>query len=202
MKQAAFLYALGRLAPRVMAVRKRTWLLLGLGVAAVTVLLMWAAIALLSWAWGQAAGAADTGRQVAGTVLERVEQAVPGVAGVLAPWLGDPGKSVEASQGTPAQDVSGRDPDGLTRHADLVRTYYANEAGRIEVRYAGSGDMHAAFRHYVGQLENAGYRHDIVLATLAAEKHRFSKDGAVRELEVRQTDAEDRFELVIVDQAR
>lgn len=200
MKQAAFLYALGQLVPRLRAVRKRTWILLGLGVAAVTLLLAWAAVAILSWAWGQATGAVDTGRQAAGTVLERVEQAVPGVAQALAPWVG--GRETSADAPAPTRDVSGRDPSDLVRYAGLARTYYANQDGRIEVRYAGAGDMHAALRHYVEQLENAGYRHDILFATPTAERHRFDKAGAVRELELRRTGAADGFEVVIVDQAR
>ncbi len=200
MKQAAFIYTLRHFAPRLLAVRKRTWLLLALGAAAVTGLLAWVAIALLGWAWGQATDVADTGRQAAGSVLERVEQAVPGVAEVLEPWIGGAGKPADATQPS-GQEVSGVDPAGLVRHAGLERTYYANDAGRVEVRYTGAGDMQAALRHYVGQLENAGYRHDIVLATPAAERHRFSKEGVLRELEIRRVDGADRFELVIVEQA-
>lgn len=200
MKQTAFLYALGQLASRLLAVRKRTWLLLGLGVAAVTALLAWAAVAVLTWAWGQATGVVDTGRQAAGGVLERVEQAVPGVAQALAPWVG--GRVAPADSGATAPDVSGNDPAGVVRPAGLTRTYYANEAGRQEVRYAGSGDMHAVLRHYVGELESAGYRHDILLATPATERHRFGKGGLLRELELRRTGAADGFEVAIVDQAR
>ena len=200
MKQAAFLYVLRQVAPRLMAVRKRTWLLLALGAAVVTLLLAWAAVVVLSWAWGQATSVADTGRQAAGSVYERVEQVVPGVAQALEPWFGGVGKPADRTQ-PPGRDVSGVDPQGLERHAGLVRTYYANDAGRVEVRYTGSGDLQAVLRHYVGQLENAGYRHDILHATPASERHRFSKDGVSRELEVRRTDAAGRIELVIVDQA-
>lgn len=200
MKQAAFLYALRHVAPRLMAVRKRTWLLLALGAAVVTLVLAWAAVAVLSWVWGQASNVADSGRQAAGSVYERVEQAVPGVAQVLEPWIGGVGKSDDRTQ-PPGRDVSGADPQGLERHAGLVRTYYANDAGRVEVRYTGSGELQAVLRHYVGQLENAGYRHDILLATPAGERHRFSKEGAARELEVRRADIPGRIELIIVDQA-
>lgn len=200
MKQVAILYTLKHFAPRLMAVRKRTWLLLALGAAVVTLLLAWAAIAVLSWAWGQASSVADTGRQAAGSVYERVEQAVPGVAQVLEPWIGDLSKSVDGGQ-PPGQDVSGVDPAGLVRFPGLVRTYYANDAGRVEVRYTGAVDMQAALRHYVGQLENAAYRHDILLATPASERHRFSRDGVSRELEIRRADAAGRIELIIVDQA-
>ncbi|MFN3544204.1 MAG: hypothetical protein ACK4UX_05065 [Thiobacillus sp.] len=198
MKQTAILYALGRWAPRLIAVRARTWIVLALAALTAMALLAWAAVALLGWAWNQAGGVVDTGKQTAGAVLERVEQAAPGVAQAVKPWLGDLGGPAEGRQAA-ARDVSGADPAGLDRYAGLVRTYYANDAGRLEVRFTGAGDMQTVVRHYVAQLENTGYRHDVLLATPASERHRFSRDGIVREIEVRRTDTADGLEVVIVE---
>lgn len=193
MKQAAFPYALRQFAPPLVAVRRRTWLRLALGVAPLVVLLAWATTMVLTWAWGQAASVADSGKRAAGSVDKRVEQAVPGVAQVLEPWIGSVGKSTDGAQ-PPDRDVSGVDRQELDRPAGLVRTYYANDVGGVEVYDPESGDMQAVVRHRADPLENAGYRHDILLATPATGRHRFSKDGGSRELEVRHADVTGRFE--------
>ncbi len=200
MKQAASLYALAGILPRLTRVRRRTWFLLAGGALLTLVLVAWAAIALLSWLWGQSSTIVESGRQAAGSAIERVGEVAPGLQETLAPWVG--GRETPADAPVPTRDVSGRDPSDLVRYAGLARTYYANQDGRVEVRYAGAGDMHAALRHYVEQLENAGYRHDILFATPTAERHRFDRAGAVRELELRRTGAAEGFEVVIVDQTR
>lgn len=201
MKQTAILYALGHWLPRLKAVRARTWILLALAAVTAMGVMAWAAVALLSWAWSQAGGVVDTGKQTAGVVLERVEQVAPGAAQVLKPWAGDLGISSDGGEEA-ARDVSGAEPTGLERYAGLVRTYYANDAGRLEVRYTGAGDLQTVLRHYLAQLENAGYRHDVLLATPSTERHRFSKDSNVRELELRRTGAADGLEVMIVEQTR
>lgn len=199
MKQAAILYALSNIGPRLARVRTRTWVLLGLSVAAVLGLMAWAAIAVLSWAWGQVPTLAETGSQAAGTAMEKVEQVAPGLKGQLDPLLGSVGLSVPGiADEAPAADVSGSDLPGVARYPGSVRTYFAREAGRTELRYMGQGEVRAVLDHYVSQLAAAGYAQEILSATPEAERHRFVKAGDALDFEIRKTGAGGKVEVILV----
>jgi hypothetical protein len=201
MKQAASLHALASILPRLAQVRRRTWFLLGGGVLLTLVLMAWAAIALLSWLWGQAPTMIDSGRQAAGSAIERAGEVVPGVREALEPWVGSviPGGE-RAATAPPAEDVSGVEPPGLERYPGLVRTYYANDAGRVELRYAGAADLRPVLEHYAKQLENAGYRHEIVFASPELEKHRFVRGAEVLDLQLGRSGDPSSIELVVLVQ--
>jgi hypothetical protein len=199
MKQAAILYALSNIGPRLARVRTRTWVFIGLGVAAVLALMAWAAIAVLSWAWGQLPGLADSGRQAAGAAMEKVEQVAPGLKGQIDPLLGQVGLGAgEKAAETPATDVSGTDLPGVARYPGSVRSYFAREAGRTELRYTGQGEVRAVLDHYLAQFTAAGYGHEVLSATPEAERHRFAKAGDTLDFEIRKAGADGGVEVVLV----
>lgn len=200
MKQAAILYALSNIGSRLTRVRTRTWVFIGLGLAAVLALMAWAAIAVLSWAWGQVPALAETGRQATGAAMDKVEQVAPDLKGQLAPLLGSVGLSLPEIAGEePAADVSGNDLPGVARYPGSVRTYYAREAGRTELRYMGQGEVRAVLDHYVSQLGAAGYAQEILSATPEAERHRFVKAGDTLDFEIRKTGADGKVEVILVN---
>lgn len=196
MKQAAILYALSGIGSRLARVRARTWVLLGLGVAAVLALLAWAAVAVLSWAWGQVPALAESGRQAAGAAMEKVDQVAPGLKTQLDPLLADVGLGRAEA---PAADVSGSDLAGVARYPGAIRTYYARTAGRTELRYMGRGDIRAVLDHYAAQLVAAGYAHEVLSATPEAERHRFAKTGDTLDFEIRKGKAAGAVEVILVN---
>ena len=200
MKQAAILYALSNIGPRLARVRTRTWVFLGVGVAAVLGLMAWAVIAVLSWAWGQVPTLAETGRQAAGTAMEKVEQVAPGLKGQLPPLLGSVGLSLPEIAGEhPTADVSGEDLQGVARYPGYVRTYFAREAGRTELRYMGQGEVRAVLDHYASRLGAAGYAQEVLSATPEMERHRFVKAGAEIDFEIRKTVVDGKIEVILVN---
>lgn len=196
MKQAAILYALSGIGSRLARVRARTWMFLGLGVAAVLALLAWAAVAVLSWAWGQVPALAESGRQAAGAAMAQVEQVAPGLKTRLEPLLGDVGLGKAEA---PAADVSGNDLAGVARYPGSARTYYARTAGRTELRYLGKGEIRAVLEHYTSQLAAAGYAHEVLAAAPEAERHRFAKAGGTLDFEIRKGKAAGTVEVILVN---
>ncbi len=200
MKQAAILYALSDVGSRLARVRTRTWVFIGLGIAAMLALLAWAAVAVLSWAWGQIPALAESGKQAAGAAMEKVEQAAPGLKGRLDPLLGSVGLSPTGRAIDPAAaDVSGNDLPGVVRHPGSVRTHYARETGRTELRYMGQGDFRAVLEHYVSQLTAAGYAQEVLSATPEAERHRFAKAGHTLDFEIRRAGMDGKVEVILVN---
>lgn len=199
MKQAAILYALNSIGPRLARVRTRTWVFIGLGVTAVLALMIWAAIAVLSWAWGQVPALAETGRQAAGAAMEKAGQAAPGLKTQLEPLLGMAGlNKAEHGSEQPTADVSGNDLPGVARHPGSVRTYFAREAGRTELRYMVQAEMRAVLDHYLAQFAAAGYGQEVLSATPEAERHRFAKAGDTLDFEIRKAGAGGGIEVVLV----
>lgn len=200
MKRAAFIYVLGSLAPGLSRVRRRTWIMIGLGVLALVAILAWAAITMLSWLWGQIPAMAESGRQAAGAAMEKVEQVAPGLKTQLGPLLDEAGLPGPESAGQqPPGDVSGNDLPGLTRYSGLLMTYYAREAGRTELRYAGQGDFRTVLGHYASQFAAAGYAQEDLSATPEAERHRFVKAGDTLDFEIRKAGADGKVEVILVD---
>lgn len=196
MRQAAILYALSSIGGRLARVRTRTWVFIGLGVAAVLGLMAWAAIAVLSWAWGQVPVLAESGRQAAGAAMEKVDQVAPGLKTQLDPLLGGVGLGKTEA---PAADVSGSDLSGVARYPGLVRTYFAREAGRTELRYMGRAEMRAVLEHYTSQFTAAGYVHEVLSATPESERHRFARAGDALDFEIRKAGTDGGVEVVLVN---
>jgi hypothetical protein len=196
MKQAAILYTLSNVGSRLARVRTRTWIFIGLGVVAVMAMLAWAAIAVLSWAWGQVPALAETGRQAAGAAMEKVGQVAPGLKTQLDPLLGEVGLGKAEA---PAADVSGSDLPGVARYPGSVRTYFAREADRTELRYRGQAEMRAVLDHYTSRLTAAGYVHEVLSATPEAERHRFARAGDTLDFEIRKAGPDGGVEVVLVN---
>lgn len=172
---------------RLRAVRARTWAILAATVLVIIGLLAWAAVALLSWLWGQAPAAVDTGARLTGEAAARIEQAapdlreraeqwVPGLKGQLEQWL--PGAAEEA----PVRDVSGADIGPVPRYPGLVRSHYALGDGAVEVGYTGRAAFDAVLAHYVEGFAAAGYAQEVISATSGSERHRFRRGGETVEL--------------------
>ena len=156
-------------APRVFAIRKRTWIAIGAGLLVLLGLLAWAAVALMSWLWGQAPTVTEAGRRAAGAAMKQVEQVAPGVKEQVAVWL--PGVAQDQSA---ARDVSGPDIGPMARYPGLVRDYFTREGSIVEVHYAGRADFRAVLEYYARGFAAAGYRQEVIAASREAESHRYA----------------------------
>ena len=185
---------LEQVARRVRQVRVRTWLLLAALALGLVGLLIWAAVAVLSWIWTQAPAVTDAGRRVAGEAITRIEQVAPGLKEEIDRRLPGAGKA------PPGRDVSGADVGPVPRFAGLVRTYFAREGGSVEARYAGRASFEAVLAHYVKGLTASGYAQEVQSATPETEQHRFRREresidltltrrpGGLLELRLKQQD--------------
>lgn len=164
-------------------IRARTWLILGAVALGLAGLLVWAAIALLSWLWGQAPTAAEASKRIAGDAMTQVEQVAPGIREQAEQWL--PAGVKEQAQkwlpgfGTtlPTSDVSGSDVGPVPRFPGLVRTHFAREGKIEEARYAGPAAFATVLAHYVQGFAAAGYTQEVISATTEGEQHRFRRGG-------------------------
>lgn len=173
-------------------VRARTWLILGGAALAVLGLVVWAAIALLSWLWAQAPQAAGTGRHMAGEAMTQIEKLAPGLKEEVAKWLPVAGEDL------PERDVSGSDPGPVDRFPGLVRSRFARDENMIEATYAGRADFDAVLTHYVQGFAASGFTQEVLAAAADEERHQFvgasgrfevrigRRPGGVVEVELRQ----------------
>lgn len=145
----------------------RTWLILAAAGFGILGLLAWGGIAILSWLWGQAPIATETGKRLAGGVLTQVEQVAPGLKEQAGQWL--PGLAADL----PASDVSGTDVGPVPRYPGLVRSHFMREGPVVKVRYAGRAAFDAVLVHYVQGFTAAGYLQEVMSATPEGEQHRF-----------------------------
>jgi len=158
----------------------RTWIAVGVVVVILLGLLMWAAIALLSWLWMQASVLTDAGVRLMGDAVTQVEQLKPGLLSEAERGLqgarDQVGQWAPGLVGTlPTFDVSGTDIGPVPRFPGLMRSHYSSEAGIIEVRYAGLAEWPAVVAHYVPGFVAAGFTHEILSAAADGERHRFTR---------------------------
>jgi hypothetical protein len=169
-------------APRVFAIRKGTWISLGIGLLLLFGLLIWAAVAAMSWLWGQAPNAAEASKRVADKALAQVEQVAPDLKEQAAALLAG-----TARNEPPVRDVSGPDIGpaiGVARYPGLARDYFSREGRVIEVHYAGRADFQAVLAHYRLSFAAAGYSQEVVNATRDAEQHRYIKGNDLIEFKL------------------
>lgn len=199
MKQAAILYALGHLGPRLRAVRRRTWVLAGLAIVAILAIFAWLVVAILSWGWSQVPVLAESGKQAATAALEKVEQAAPGLKSGMDKLMDETGLSGKVAGEWSARDVSGIELPGIQRYPGFIRSHYGREKNRVELRYLGDGDIRTVLDHYVSQFVRAGYVQEVLNAAPEFERHRFGKTGDVVDFEIRQSGKDGKVEVIIVD---
>jgi len=175
---------LARAGSRLKRIRARTWLMLAAVALAVIGLLIWAAIATLSWLWGQAPTVAGAGTRLAGEAVTQIEQAAPGLQGRVEQWV--PGLTEQLQRlgsagagDAPVSDVSGADVGPVPRYPDLARSYFAREGNTQEVRYTGRAALDAVVTHYVQGFTAAGYSQQVISASPEGEQHRFGRGQEV-----------------------
>ena len=171
---------LARAASSLRSIRMRTWLILAAVGLVILGLMAWAAIAVLSWLWGQAPSVTEAGKRLTGGAVTQIEQVAPGRKGQVDQWL--PGLREQADQWLPglaaelpASDVSGTDVGPVPRYPGLVRSHFAREGQGVEVRYTGPAAFDAVLAHYVQGFAAAHYAQEVVSATPEGEQHRFRR---------------------------
>lgn len=163
-------------APRLLKVRRGTWIAAGVGLVVLLGLVVWAAVALIGWLIGQASGLFAATREVAAGPVQGVLEQVGRVLPAAQERLGD---YLPALGSEPARDVSGEDLGPLPRPAGLVRSAWQREGARAIVEYAGRADYHAVLDHYSRGYAALGYVRNVLSARPGAETHEYAK-GAER----------------------
>jgi len=154
-------------------------------------LLIWAAIAILSWLWGQAPTVAGAGTRIAGEAVTQIEQAAPGLQDQLGQWVPALKEPLErwlpgVAGGAPASDVSGADVGPVPRYPGLVRSYFARNGQVSEVRYTGRAATDAVLAHYIQGFTSAGYAQEVISASPEGEQHRFGRGQEVIDLALKR----------------
>jgi hypothetical protein len=143
-------------------------------------LLIWAAIALMSWFLGQAQGwgaaAPEAARDALATVERQVEQVVPGAREKVVSGLGELVPILKLED-RPRRDVSGTDLAPVPRYPGLARTYWHREGRRVTVHYEGRADYASVLGHYVEGFVSRGFAQELQSAAPEAETHAWTKGG-------------------------
>jgi hypothetical protein len=83
MNKLGILALAANFAPRIFRVRRATWISIGIGFLVLTGLMLWAAIALAGWFWGQAGKQLEAAPALAQGAMKQLDQAIPEVRGIL-----------------------------------------------------------------------------------------------------------------------
>ena len=203
MHKPGLLTYVAQFAPGLFRVRRSAWITIGAGLLVLFGVLIWAAMALIGWLWGQTqnlAGAApDAVRGTARGVVSRVEEFVPGARAVLDQVTasvpdarGALGRVTEQLPGAsellvgilPAskpeaplqRDVSGQDLGPVARFPGLARTQWQRTAEGAVVDYEGKADYVKVLDYYAKGFVSAGFEQTVQSSTLEAETHQYTKD--------------------------
>ena len=184
---------------RVMAVKRRTWIIIGLGLAVIFALVVWAFIAIVGALWGSAqtlvsgapailqeaqrvaAAKAEVFLPAAQEKLSQIGAQIPsvdpalasGVAVAVAAATAAAAATGARTQAVPANDVAGSDL-GPTRFTGLVRIGWLRDGKIAEARYQGSGDYPAVLQHYIQGFIALGFAHGVLSASTSEETHEFT----------------------------
>lgn len=178
MSKLGLLAMAAQLAPRFIKLRRGTWIAIGVGLLLLFGLLIWAAVAVLGWLFGQAQGLAGMAREAAvgpaQAVLDQVEQVVPGAREQLDARLGTylPGQMSETQA---VRDVSGEDLGPVPRYPGLARLAWQRHEAGASVEYTGRADFDAVLRHYAEGFAGLGYLQTVQSANREAETHVYTK---------------------------
>lgn len=160
-------------APRLFQVRRRTWVAVGVGLLVLVGLLIWAAVALIGWFFGQAQGLMGAAPEAVRGAMEQAEQAVPGARVKLGEFV----PAIKPSQ--PRRDVSGTDLGPVARYPGLARTYWHREGKQVTIEYEGEANYAAVLDHYAKGFAAQGFAQTVQSAQPDAETHEYIR-GAER----------------------
>lgn len=169
MTRPGFLTLVAQFAPGIFRVRPGTWIAVGLGLLALLVLSIWAAMASVGWLLGQAKGLAETAPEAARGAIEQVERIAPGAREKLGEFV--PALKPEP----PPRDVSGTDVGPVSRYPGLARSHWHRDGREITVRYEGPADYAAVLEHYGRGFAAQGYVQNVLSAAPESEKHEYRK---------------------------
>jgi hypothetical protein len=164
------LIAAAQFAPRLFQVRRSTWIGVGVGLLVIFGLLIWAAVALMGWMWGQSQGWMDKAPEAARGALSQVEQVVPGARETLGQFF--PALKPEAK---PQRDVSGTDLAPVARYPGLARTDWQRWGKQITIEYEGEADYATVLDYYAKGFAAQGFVQAVQSATVTAETHEYTK---------------------------
>jgi len=160
--------------------RMRSCLILGAVGLVILGLMAWAAIAILSWLWGQAPTVTEAGKRLTGGAVTQIEQVAPGLKKQAEQWLSGLRKQAApwlpgAAPALPASDVSGTDVGPVPRCPGRTRSHFARAGQTVEVRYAGPAAFAKVLAYYVRGFATAGCTQEVVSATSQGQQHRFGR---------------------------
>ena len=185
MKKPGFLTYAASFTPGLFQTRRTTWVALGVGLLVLFGLLLWSAVALLGWLWGQAQNWTGTAPEAVGGavrgMLQQVEQIVPGAREKLGEMV--PSLKPETQ---PQRDVSGSDLGPTTRYPGLTRTHWQRDGGQATVAYEGKADYATVLDHYAKGFAAQGFAQTVQSATPLAETHEYTKGGEHLVLKITQ----------------
>ncbi len=192
---------------------RRSLIGLGIGLLVLVALLIWAALSLVGWIWGQTQSMAGTApealRNTAGGVMEQVKAFAPGAQGVLdqvkASVPGAQGVLDQAKETIPGarellaevvptikpettqqRDVSGEDLGPVPRYSGLMRTKWQRTGEQIAAEYEGKGDYVKVLDYYSKGFINQGFSQSVQAASTEAETHEYTKGSERFNLSVAQ----------------
>ena len=213
MHKPGLLPYVAQFAPGLFRVHRSTWITVGAGLLVFLGFLIWAAMALIGWLWGQTqnlAGAApDAVRGTARGVVSRVEEFVPGARAVLDQVTASvpdargalgrvteqlPGASellggiLSASKPETSlqRDVSGQDLGPVARFPGLARTQWQRAAEGAVVDYEGKADYVKVLDYYAKGFVSAGFEQTVQSSSLEAETHEYTKNRERLTLKIAQ----------------
>ena len=190
-------------APGLFRVRRSTWITVGVGLLVFIGLLIWAAMALIGWLWGQTqnlAGATpDAVRGTARGVVRQVEELIPGARAMLDQVVATvpdargaldkvteqlPGASellggilpTSKPETSLQRDVSGQDLGPVARFPGLARTQWQRTAEGATVDYEGKADYVKVLDYYAKGFVSAGFEQAVQSSTREAETHEYTKN--------------------------
>ena len=174
MNKLGLIAAAAQFAPRLFQVRRSTWIAAAIGVLVLFGLLIWAALALIGWLFGQikdwSAAAPEAAQDALATVGRQVDQVAPGMQDTLSELL-----PVIKPDGRLQRDVNGTDIAPVARYPGLTRTFWHREGRLITVHFEGRADYAAVLDHYVRGFTDLGYTQELQSATPVAETHAWIK---------------------------
>ena len=203
MHKPGLLTYVAQFAPGLFRVRRSTWITVGVGLLVFLGFLIWAAMALIGWLWGQTQNLADSAPDaVRGTVrgvVDQAEEFVPGARAVLDRVVASvpdaretlgrvteqlPGASELLGGILPAikpeaaqqRDVSGQDLGPLARFPGLARTQWQRTAEGAVVDYEGKADYLKVLDYYAKGFVSAGFAQAVQSSTRQAETHEYTRN--------------------------